>query len=41
MVGLIMGDGVIEKYRVEVYDKSKAFLRLVKKVVLEKFLLLR
>ena len=38
MVGLITGDGVIEKYRVEVYDKSEAFLRLVKTVVLEKYL---
>ncbi len=37
LAGLIVGDGTIEKYRIEIYDKNNEFLEMVEKAVIKKF----
>ncbi len=37
LAGLIVGDGTIEKYRVEIYDKNEKFLKMVEKAVIKKY----
>ena len=37
LAGLIVGDGSIEKYRIDIYDKNEKFLQMVEKAVVKKY----
>jgi len=37
LTGLIVGDGSIEKYRIDIHDKNEKFLKMVKIAVLMKY----
>ncbi len=37
LAGLIVGDGTIERYRIDIYDKNEKFLEMVEKAIIHKF----